>query len=181
MFTFVRSRSVVSDSLWPHGLLCTWEFSRQEYWSGFPWPPPGDLPNPGIEPGLLHYRQILHCLSHLEGPNFHLYHYKFPMTHLPTMGEMIVEDTNFHHHQKSEISQTAQLSERYLDFFHLSIQSNSKWLIILGNSWQIYLREIDFHIMDPELRLLLIDKMYNFAQFNYLLWVPVFCQQKEVI
>ena len=26
------------------------EFSRQEYWSGLPFPPPGDLPNPGIEP-----------------------------------------------------------------------------------------------------------------------------------
>ena len=25
-------------------------FSRQEYWSGLPWPPPGDLPDPGIEP-----------------------------------------------------------------------------------------------------------------------------------
>ena len=25
-------------------------FSRQEYWSGFPCPPSGDLPNPGIEP-----------------------------------------------------------------------------------------------------------------------------------
>ena len=24
--------------------------SRQEYWSGFPCPPPGDLPNPGLEP-----------------------------------------------------------------------------------------------------------------------------------
>ena len=27
------------------------EFSRQEYWSGLPCPPPGDLLNPGIEPG----------------------------------------------------------------------------------------------------------------------------------
>ena len=27
------------------------EFSRQEYWSGLPLPSPGDLPNPGIEPG----------------------------------------------------------------------------------------------------------------------------------
>ena len=27
------------------------EFSRQEYWSGLPFPPLGDLPNPGIEPG----------------------------------------------------------------------------------------------------------------------------------
>ena len=25
-------------------------FSRQEYWSGLPFPPPGDLPKPGIEP-----------------------------------------------------------------------------------------------------------------------------------
>ena len=25
-------------------------FSRKEYWSGLPCPPPGDLPNPGIEP-----------------------------------------------------------------------------------------------------------------------------------
>ena len=26
------------------------EFSGQEYWSGLPFPSPGDLPNPGIEP-----------------------------------------------------------------------------------------------------------------------------------
>ena len=29
------------------------EFSEQEYWSGFPCPPPGDLPDPGIEPSSL--------------------------------------------------------------------------------------------------------------------------------
>ena len=28
-----------------------WDFSRQEYWSGLPFPSPGDLPDPGIEPG----------------------------------------------------------------------------------------------------------------------------------
>jgi len=27
------------------------EFSRQEYWSGQPYPSSGDLPNPGIKPG----------------------------------------------------------------------------------------------------------------------------------
>ena len=27
------------------------EFSRREYWSGLPFPSPGDLPNPGVEPG----------------------------------------------------------------------------------------------------------------------------------
>ena len=26
-------------------------FSRQEYWCGLPFPSPGDLPNPGVEPG----------------------------------------------------------------------------------------------------------------------------------
>ena len=32
------------------------EFSRQEYWSGLPCPPPGDLPNPGIDLCLLHWQ-----------------------------------------------------------------------------------------------------------------------------
>ena len=26
-------------------------FSRQEYWGGLPFPPPGDIPDPGMEPG----------------------------------------------------------------------------------------------------------------------------------
>ena len=34
-------------------------FSRQEYWSGLPFPSPGDLPNPGIKPRSPHCRQIL--------------------------------------------------------------------------------------------------------------------------
>ena len=35
-------------------------FPRREYWSGLPLPSPGDLPDPGIQPGLLHFRQILY-------------------------------------------------------------------------------------------------------------------------
>ena len=50
----VLRRLVMSDSLQPHGLwaarlLCPVGFFRQEHWSGLPCPPPGDLPNPGIE------------------------------------------------------------------------------------------------------------------------------------
>ena len=50
----VLSHLVVSDSatLWtvvPQAPL-SMGFSRQEYWSGLPFPPPGDLPDPGIEP-----------------------------------------------------------------------------------------------------------------------------------
>ena len=33
-----------------HQVPLSMGFSRQEYWSGLPFPPPGDLPNPGIEP-----------------------------------------------------------------------------------------------------------------------------------
>ena len=50
------SHSVMSDSLQPCGLYVARQaplsigFSRQEYWSGLPFPSPGDLPNPGIKP-----------------------------------------------------------------------------------------------------------------------------------
>ena len=43
-------------------------FSRQEYWKRLPFPSPGDLPNPGIKPGLLHYRQTPYHLSQQESP-----------------------------------------------------------------------------------------------------------------
>ena len=45
--------SVVSDSLRPHGAHQTplsMGFSRQEYWSGLLCTPPGDLPDPRVEP-----------------------------------------------------------------------------------------------------------------------------------
>ena len=32
-------------------LLCPWDFSRQEYWNGLPFPSPGNLLDPGIEFG----------------------------------------------------------------------------------------------------------------------------------
>ena len=59
-FSFVHVcsvTSVMSNSLWPQGLYVAhqaplfMEFSRQEYWSGSPFPSPGDLLNPGIKPG----------------------------------------------------------------------------------------------------------------------------------
>ena len=33
-----------------HQASLSMEFSRQEYWSGLPFPSPGDLPDPGTEP-----------------------------------------------------------------------------------------------------------------------------------
>ena len=37
-------------TLWTRQGPLSMGFSRQEYWSGLPCPPPGDLPDPGIEP-----------------------------------------------------------------------------------------------------------------------------------
>ena len=41
-----------SATLWTvaHQAPLPMGFSRQEYWNGLPSPPPGDLPDPGIEP-----------------------------------------------------------------------------------------------------------------------------------
>ena len=45
-------------------------FSRQEYWCGLLWPPPGYLPDPGIEPISLHCRQVFYPLIHLGNPTY---------------------------------------------------------------------------------------------------------------
>ena len=52
---FVLSRVQLFVVLWTtacQGPLSV-EFSRQEYWSGLPFPPPRDLSNPGIKPASL--------------------------------------------------------------------------------------------------------------------------------
>ena len=50
----VQSLSHVRLFVTPWTIACkaplTMGFSRQEYWSGLPCPPPGDLPDPGIKP-----------------------------------------------------------------------------------------------------------------------------------
>ena len=49
------AHSVVSDSSTPRTVALqvplSMGFPREEYWSGLPFPPPEDLPDPGIEPG----------------------------------------------------------------------------------------------------------------------------------
>ena len=57
------------------------DFSRQEYWSGVSFPPPRDLPNPGIK--LLHRRRILYRLSHRGSPSDLVSHPKSILRPLP--------------------------------------------------------------------------------------------------
>ena len=45
-----RVRLFVTPWTVAHQAPPSMEFSRQEYWSGLPFPSPGDLPNPGIKP-----------------------------------------------------------------------------------------------------------------------------------
>ena len=53
----VKVKSLSRVRLFATGCTVTYQappsmgFSRQEYWSGLLFPSPGDLPNPGIEPG----------------------------------------------------------------------------------------------------------------------------------
>ena len=48
------------------------QFSRQEYWSGLPFPTLGDFPDPGMEPGLSHCMQTLCHLSHQGSPYIYI-------------------------------------------------------------------------------------------------------------
>ena len=68
-WTDVRGRLVVSDSLWPHGLqptrlLCPWNFPGKSFEVGCHSLPQKISPAQGLNPGILHCRQILyHCAT----------------------------------------------------------------------------------------------------------------------
>ena len=66
------SHSVMSDSAIAQTVASqaplSMEFSRQEYWSGWPFLLQGIFQTQGLNPGLLHCRQILYCLSQQGSP-----------------------------------------------------------------------------------------------------------------
>ena len=47
---YAQSCLTVAPQTAAHQTTLPTEFFRQEYWNGLPFPTPGDLPNPGIEP-----------------------------------------------------------------------------------------------------------------------------------
>ena len=67
-----RIRIFTTPWIVAHQALLSMEFSRQEYWNGLPSPPPGDLPDSGIEPpsltSLAFGRQILYHCATWEAP-----------------------------------------------------------------------------------------------------------------
>ena len=67
------SRSVVSDSLWPHGLqptrlLCSWDSPGKNTGEGCHTLLQGIFPTQGLNPRLPHCGQILFCLNHQGSP-----------------------------------------------------------------------------------------------------------------
>ena len=66
-FSHVRVCSSLCTAAWQAPLSL--ELSRQEYWGGSPCPPPGDLPDPGIEPAFPALQVDSSPLSHQGGPS----------------------------------------------------------------------------------------------------------------
>ena len=60
--------SVVSNSLWPHGLYSPWNPPDQNTGVGSPSLLQGIFPTQGLNPGLPHCKRILHQLSHQGSP-----------------------------------------------------------------------------------------------------------------
>ena len=63
-----ESHSVVSDSLWPHGLYSPWNSPGETTGVGSLSLLQGIFPAQGLNPGLWHCRWILYLLSHKESP-----------------------------------------------------------------------------------------------------------------
>ena len=94
--TSAMFNSMCSYGLLAARLLCLWGFSRQKYWNGFPFPSPGDRPNPGIDPGLLHCRWNLYHPSHQGSPHIAVFKMKW-QGRLQDAGRIEQRDHLFHH------------------------------------------------------------------------------------
>ena len=64
----VKSRSVMSNSLWPHGLYSPWNSPGQNTGMDSLSLLQGIFPTRGLNPGLVHCRWILYQLSHKRSP-----------------------------------------------------------------------------------------------------------------
>ena len=107
----------------PWAIQCM-EFSRPEYWSGYPFPSPGIFPIQGSDPGLPHCRQILFQLSHKGSPCWFVHQWA---SHTP----------------KPEISRgTSSCSEPCWAYLRWSHQGNqSEWECgVWGNLLQMWSR-----------------------------------------
>ena len=85
MHACMLSRSAVTNSLGAHQAPLSMGFPRQEDWSGLPFPPPRDLPNPGTEPESTESPALAGRFFTTEPPgkpSLHVTLFKFQITRL---------------------------------------------------------------------------------------------------
>ena len=77
------------------------EYSRQEYWNGLPFPPPEDLPDPGVQPTLFFVsrigRQVLYHQRHLGSTGCHQKPSHKPLGHLTLKTPQLAVGTPISH------------------------------------------------------------------------------------
>ena len=83
LFNVRWSRSVVSNSLRPHGLLCPWGFPGKKTGVGCHFLLQEVFPTQGLNPGLPHCRRTLYHLSHQGSPSLYcilsIRHFELPL------------------------------------------------------------------------------------------------------
>ena len=80
-------------------------FSRQECWSGLPFPSPGDLPDPGIEP---------RCPALQAGKPIYVYsHLNMILTSPPRESSIFLHFTDFHRKPIIFINKTTKESKKW--------------------------------------------------------------------
>ena len=135
----VLSRSVLSNSLQPQGLqsarlLHPWGFSRQEYWSGFPCPPPRSLPNPGIEPRSPTLQADSLPSETPEKPHL-------TVLGIQSIHQILIDLSLLYYHSKTEHTKTVIICFPQIMF----IQS----LIVRNFSYNVILDIVYFQLTDP--------------------------------
>ena len=81
MCLVAQSCPTLCDSMDCSRLFPPWGFFRQVYWSGLPYPPPRDLPNPGLNPDLPHCRQIFYPSEPPGGLFIYICMYEYVYSH----------------------------------------------------------------------------------------------------
>ena len=104
------------------------EFSRQEYWSGLPFPSPGDLPNPGIELGSPTW-QADSLLSKPPGKCCLDVKTDMDPSHL---GDRVSQDSIFPVHISNSIPNYSFLKSQFEKNYFLLVSFSSEFLVGLN-------------------------------------------------
>ena len=153
------SCSVVSDSLWPHGLeptrlLCPWNFPGKNTGVGCRFLLQRIFPSQRLNLGLLHCRQTLYCLSHQGSPltRKHVCKIHIKFISRPILS-IFISIYTFMTSQKSSKKETTEYSYRrstYSFYIHLMMWPSLPWS---SPHWRLILTGRSFSLMELRLEL----------------------------